>query len=312
MGKFCKCTNGGVNLGQAKCDKGLASWNKVLFKHRLDADGTPASIDFSGAAGTFDAAFWGALTGANPMQNRYLVSKEIDDFEFEHQTREVKETANGVEYKVRDGNIHISANIYNASPELYQRYKELECGRWGFLPVDDNMALGGSLNEADQSMSLIPINSVSVRYANTQNSGEVNHLIIEFRIPHTFDWGSVRLFQPNIEAGDMDLMDLMPTVPLGANTIVAADASDEVTINITENASQFLSGAPTSGIPFTGLVAANFTVTRNGAPVVVASATQTTFGTYELTLASANATNDVLVISASVSGFELAAVTITV
>jgi hypothetical protein len=312
MGKFCECSQGGKNLGQANCDAVLASWHKNLFKQRLDADGTPASIDFSGATGTFNPLFWGNLTGANPMQNRYLVSKPIDDFEFEMQERENVETANGVQYTVRDGNIHVMYHIFVASTELYQRYKALECGNWGIMIVDDNGRLAGDLDESNQSMSLIPINSVSVRYANTANSGTVSHLIVEFRIPHTFDWGSVRLFQPNIAAGDMDLMDLMPTVPLGANTIVATDASDEVTINITENASQFLSGAPTSGIPFTGLVNTNFTVLRNGSPVVVSSVTQTTFGTYELTLATANASNDVLVISASVQGFELAPVTVVV
>jgi hypothetical protein len=313
MGKFCECTQGGANLGQANCDAVLASVDKMLFKARLNADGSIPAIDFSGAAGSFDAPFWATHLQATPLANRYLVGAGVDDYEFEMNDREVVETANAVEYKVRDGHIQVTYNVFGAvgaSISLYNRYKQLECGNWGINPIDDKGQLAGVLDGTD--MRLIPINSVQVKYGAQQNTGQVAHVMITFRIPHTFDWGSVRLFQPNVSAGDLNLSEIMPIVPLNLSGIAATDSSADVDVTVFQEATQISSGNGQAGIPMVGLIPSNFVVTRNGSPVVVSSVTETADGVYEITLATSNTTGDVLTVQVVAQGFESSVSTITV
>lgn len=310
MGKFCDCTAGGANLGQANCDAVLGSVNKMLFKQRLNANGTIPFIDFSGDAGDFDAAFWATYLQANPMQNRYIVGADVDDYEFDMQDQETQETANKVAYKIRDGYTQVTYNVFGAkgaSLSLFNRYKQLECGSWGINPIDDMGQIAGAVS--GDEMRLIPINSAQVKYGAQQNSGQVAHVMITFRVPHTFDFGTVRLFQPNVTAGDLDLLEVAPIVPLKAFDIAAADASADVDITVFQESTQLISGNTTTGQPQVGMVAANFTVLRNGSPIVVSSLVETADGVYTLTLASVNSTLDVLEISAVQTGFELAAVT---
>jgi hypothetical protein len=273
----------------------------------LNADGSIPAIDFDPTNAPFDAAYLATYLQATPLQNRYIVGAGVDDYEFEMNDREVVETANAVEYKVRDGHIQVTYNIFGAtgaSISLYNRYKQLECGNWGINPIDDKGQLAGVLDGTD--MKLIPINSVQVKYGAQQNTGQVAHVMITFRIPHTFDWGSVRLFQPDVAAGDMDLSEVMPIVPLNLSGIAATDSSADVDVTVFQEATQFNSGNAQAGIPMVGLIPANFVVTRNGSPVVVSSVSETADGVYEITLASANSTADVLTIQVVATGFESA------
>jgi hypothetical protein len=313
MGKFCECTSGAKNLGQANCDAVLASIDKMLFKQRLNADGSIPAIDFAPANAPFNAAFWATYLQATPLQNRWIVGAGVDDYEFEMNDREVVETANAVEYKVRDGHTQVTYNVFGAvgaSISLYNRYKQLECGNWGMNPIDDKGQLAGVLDGTD--MKLIPINSVQVKYGAQQNTGQVAHVMITFRIPHTFDWGSVRLFQPDVAAGDLDLSEVAPIVPLNLSGIAAADASADVDVVVFQEATQISSGNGQAGIPMVGLIPANFVVTRNGSPVVVSSVTENADGDYTITLATANTTGDVLTVQVVAQGFESSVSTITV
>jgi len=313
MGNFCDCTSGAKNLGQANCDAVLASIDKILFKQRLNADGSIPAIDFAPANAPFNAAYLATYLQATPMRNRYIVAANVDDYEFEMNDREVVETANSREYKVRDGHIQVTYNVYGAvgsSISLYSRYKQLECGEWGINPIDDKGQLAGVLDGTD--MKLIPINSVQVKYGAQQNSGQVAHVMITFRIPHTFDWGSVRLFQPDVEAGDLNLSEIMPIVPLNLSGIAATDSSADVDVVVFQEATQISSGNGQAGIPMVGLIPANFVVTRNGSPVVVSSVTENADGDYTITLATANTTGDVLTVQVVAQGFESSVSTITV
>jgi ketosteroid isomerase-like protein len=305
MANICDCTTGAKNLGQANCDAVLASMNRVLFKQRLNADGSVPVIDFSGAVGTHDATWWETYLQATPLVNRYIVGTDVDDFEFEMQDRETLETANKVEYTIHDGHIEVSYNVFGAkgaSIDLYDRYKQLECGKWGINIIDDAGQLAGSMNGTD--MGLIPINSVQVKYGAQANSGTIAHVMISFRIPFTFNWGSVKLFQPNVAEGDLDLLEVMPIVPLVLNITNATDASADVDVTVFQSGSGFASGAGQSGQPQIALTAANFTVTVDGVSATVATATETADGVYTLTLAAPVATGNVIQAQAVATGFE--------
>jgi len=305
MANICDCTTGAKNLGQANCDAVLASMNRVLFKQRLNADGSIPVIDFSGAAGTHTPAFWQDYLQATPLVNRYIVGTDVDDFEFEMQDREVLETANKVEYTIHDGHIEVKYNVFGAkgaSIDLFDRYKQLECGKWGINIIDDAGQLAGPMSGKD--MGLITINSVQVKYGAQANSGTIAHVMIMFRIPFTFNWGSVKLFQPNVAAGDLDLLEVMPIVPLNLEITNATDGSADVDVTVFQSGSGFASGAGQSGQPQNALTDANFTVTVDGAAVVVASVMDVADGVYTLTLAAAVATGNVIQVQAVAQGFE--------
>jgi hypothetical protein len=315
MGKFCDCAVGGALLGQANCDAWMRSWNRPIFKKRLDSDGSVAKVDLSGVEGDFDVQFWATLTGANPLDNRYIVGGLIDDLALEMQAAEVVETANKRTFTVHNGYTQVTWHVFGegqdgASMDLFSRYKTLECGDWGILPIDDNGALAGDLTGTD--MKPLPIDSVQVRKGFSMNSGTVAHVIVEFRIPHTFDWSNVKMFVPNVGAGDLDLLDLRPTVPLVDKNILTANASEFVTFTLFKSAAKFSSGNVAAGIPYLGLQQSQLTATVNGGAVSVVDLVESGGGTYVAELASPLAVNDVLILKVVTPGYELLPVTHTV
>jgi hypothetical protein len=316
MGKFCDCAVGGALLGQANCDAWMRSWNRPIFKKILDSDGSPAKLDLSGAAGTFDQTFWDNLTSAVPLfDNRYIVGGLIDDLALEMQAAEVVETANKRTFTVHDGYTQVTWHVFGegqdgASIDLFARYKTLECGEWGLLPIDDNGALAGNLKGTD--MKPLPIDSVQVRKGFSMNSGTVAHVIVEFRIPHTFDWSNVKMFVPNVEAGDLDLLDLRPTVPLVANNIVTSNGSEFVTFTLFKSAAKFSAGNVAAGIPYLGLQQGQTQAQINGSGVAVVDLVESGGGTYVAELATPLTTGDVLTLKVAIAGYELLPVNHTV
>lgn len=303
MGKICECNAGGKNLGQANCDAILASWNKALFKERINADGSVAEIDFS--SGPFNQAFWDTYLQASPMRNRYILGDAIDNFEFEMNERESLETANAVEYKIRDGHIDITYHVFGtkgASIKLFSKYKALECLTLGINVIDDKGQVAGPVDAAEEKMRLIPIDSLQVRYGATQNSGELAHVIVEFRIPHTFDWGSVRIFQPG--AADISPLELRPIVDVNGSLAVAAGTT--ITATLSQDATQL------GGQPFVGLGLANFTATVNGSPETLVAVVETADGVYSITTTSTLVSTDVVTLDLVAQGFEMPTLTETV
>jgi hypothetical protein len=303
MGKICECNAGGKNLGQANCDAILASWNKALFKERINADGSVAEIDFS--SGPFNQSFWDTYLQASPMRNRYILGDAIDNFEFEMNERESLETANAVEYKIRDGHIDITYHVFGtkgASIKLFSKYKALECLTLGINVIDDKGQVAGPVDAAEEKMRLIPIDSLEVRYGATQNSGELAHVIVTFRIPHTFDWGSVRIFQP--EAADISPLELRPIVDVNGSLAVAAGTT--ITATLSQDATQL------GGQPLVGLGLANFTATVNGSSETLVAVSETADGVYSITTTTTLVSTDVVTLDLVAQGFEMPTLTETV
>lgn len=301
MGKICECNTGGKNLGQANCDAILTSWNKALFKERLNSNGDVAAIDFS--SGPFNAAFWATYLQASPMRNRYILGDSIDNFDFEMNEREALETANAVSYKIRDGHIDVTYNVFGvkgASIKLFEKYKALECLSLGVNVIDDNGQVAGPV-EGDE-MGLIPIDSLQVRYGATKNSGDLAHIIVTFRIPHTFKWESVRLFQAG--ASDINPIDLRPIVDV--NGSLAAAAGTTITATLSQEATQL------GGQPLVGLGLANFTATVNGSPETLVAVSETANGVYSITTTTTLVSADVVTLSLVAAGFEMPVISATV
>jgi hypothetical protein len=305
MGKICECTAGGNNLGQAVCDAVLQSWNKTLFKERLNANGTIPKLAFTTTVGAKDLAFWNTYLQASPFRNRYILGDGIDDFEFEHNEREAVETANAVSYKVRDGHIDVTYNVFGskgASTKLYSKYKALECLNLGINIIDDAGQVAGPVDSADD-MLLIPIDSLQVRYGAQQNSGQIAHIIVEFRIPFTFDWGSVRIFQYD-KSTDINPLDLRPIVDVNGTLTASAGTTIEATLK--------LDSSQIGGHPLVGLGLANFTATLNGSSETLVAVTETADGVYSITTTSTLASSDVVALTLVASGFEMPVITATV
>lgn len=304
MAKFCECTAGGENLGQSVCDAILASANKMLFKEKLNADGTAAGIDFS--TSPFDLTAWNTYLQATPMKNRYLLGDGVDDYSFEMNEREAVETANAVSYKVRDGHIDVTYNIFGtkgASTKLFQKYKALECLNLGINIIDDKGQVAGV--EDGDNLRLIPIDSMQVRYGAQLNSGQIAHVIVTFRIPHTFDFGTVRLYQAG--TADYSPLDLRPIVDLEgefATTPANTDTTLDVKIGIPSSKFGF--------DPYTGLATSNFTVTADGTPNVVTAVSETADGEYTLTLTSAVSTGEVIAVALDVTNYEMTPFSVTI
>jgi hypothetical protein len=207
----------------------------------------------------------------------------------------------------------VEFNVYGspngASISAFRRYKALmECGQVGVMFIDDCGALVGKYNNGANTLGLIPINSVQVLPMPSLNSGQVAHINVKFRIPHTFNHGSLTAFIPDVAAGDLDLSTVSPIVPLKITNIAAADASDIVTFNVFAEATQVNAGNTQTGLPQLGVIAANVTFTRNGAPVVVSALTDLADGNYSATLASDNTTGDELTVQVVQVGYESPAV----
>jgi hypothetical protein len=304
MARFCVCTAGGENLGQSVCDAILMSANKMLFKEKLNADGSVAGIDFS--TSPFNQSAWDAYLQATPLKNRYLLGDGVDDYSFEMNEREAVETANAVSYKVRDGHIDVTYNIFGtrgASTRLFQKYKALECLNLGINIIDDKGQVAGV--EDGNNLRLIPIDSLQVRYGAQQNSGQIAHVIVTFRIPHTFDFGTVRLYQAG--TADVNPLDLRPIINLEgefATTPVALDTTLDVKIGV--------DSAKFGFDPYVGMGVSNFTVTVDGSPNVVTAVAETADGRYTLTLTSALSSAEVVVVNAVLSGYEMSPLTDTI
>ena len=297
MGTICECGSGGMNLGQANCDAVLKSFNKMLFKDRTNADGSVAGIDFASGNAPFDQSFWNDYLQATPMKDRYILGDSVDDFEFTQNEREALETANAVEYKVRDGHIDVMYHVFGtkgASLSLYNKYKALECLSLGVNVIDDDGQVAGPMD--GDVMRVIPINSMQVRYGAQMNSGEIAHIIVQFRIPHTFDWGSVKLFQAG--SADINPLELMPIVDV-TGTLGALSAGNTADVTVTQNATQI------GGIPMVGLVDTNFTVAINGTPDTVTGVNETADGEYTLTIDTATVSTDVVTVNLVAQGFEM-------
>jgi hypothetical protein len=317
MGNCLSCRVGGTYLGQDNADYVIKSIDKLVIKSITNADGSVPSIPLSGAAGTYNDLFWQALFQAANPKNRYFVTGNVDDYDQVPQDHEWVDTANAIQYKVRDGHIEVEFNVYGspngASISAFRRYKALmECGQVGVMFIDDCGALVGKYNNGANTLGLIPINSVQVLPMPSLNSGQVAHINVKFRIPHTFNYGSLTAFIPDVAAGDLDLSTVSPIVPLKVTNIAAADASDVVTFNVFAEATQVNAGSTQTGVPQLGVIAANVTVTRNGAPVVVSALTDLADGNYSATLASDNTTGDELTVQVVQVGYESPQVPYTV
>jgi hypothetical protein len=311
----CKCTSSGMPLGQAPLDSVIKDFKKILFKEKLNADGSIPFLDMSGAAGSYDAPYWATyLQAANP-QDRYFVTGYIDDVTPETQDGEYLETSNKVEFQITPEYIQVTMKVFGSegvgsSTDLMRRYERLLCLDLGINIIDGCDHLVGQFD--DDKMKLIPINSMKIKPMPAVKGESIAHIEVSFRIPPTFRWSNVDVFVPNEEAGDLSLSELRAVVPLNLVSVTTTDASADVDVTIYQSTSTYASGQTQVGTPHVSLVAGDFTVTVNGAPVVVSSLVNNMDGTYTLTLASALATADVVVISATQAGYELAPVTTVV
>jgi hypothetical protein len=317
MGNCLTCKLQGTNLGQDAADYVIRSIDKLVIKAELNANGSVPFIPLSGAAGSYNSSFWQTYFQAQNLKNRYFVTGNIDDYANTPQEHEFVETANAIQYKARDGFTEVEFNVFGspkgASISAFRRYKALmECGQVGVMMIDDCGALVGAHDTSANTLKLIPIDSVQVLPMPTLNSGQVAHINVKFRIPHYFDHGTLTAFIPNTTAGDLDLSTVSPIVPLKVTNIAAADASDVVTFNVFAEATQVNAGNSQAGLPQVGVIAANVTVTRNGAPVVVSALTDLADGNYSATLASNNTTGDDLTVQVVQPGYESPAVPYTV
>ena len=295
MGTLCKCTSGGNNLGQSPCDPILRSVNAFLFKEIINVDGTIPSIDFTPSP--FNEAAWEVYTKASPLRNRYLLGVGVDDYEWEQQEAEVVESANKIERLVMDGFTQITLNIYNASFKQYEKFKALECLKLGINPIDDAGQVAG-VDLGDKKLGLIPIDSFRVRKQATQNSGVASHLVITFRIPHTFNLGSIRLWQPASE--DFSPLQLLPIADVEVTDLAATNASAIVTFKVGFDSSRF------GFDPFVGLAKENVTITVDGVAATIDELTETADGEYAAELSSPVATGEVVSATAiTARGFEL-------
>lgn len=296
MGK-CKCLAGGSNLGKSNCDPILQSANRFLFKERVNADGSTPLIDFSPSP--FQESDWETYTQATPLRNRYLLAVNVDDYEAEQSEAEEVETANAVNYKVRDGVTEVTYHLYDATFKQYSKFKSLECLNLGINIVDDAGQVAGKY-VSDDELGLITIDSFRVRKQMTTNSGNVSHLIITFRIPHTFNLGEIAIYKP--ADADFSALDLLAISDLIASNLDATDASAIVTVNVGNDST--LLGFD----PYIGLIDTNFTITVDGTPATIVDVTETADGEYSIELNAAVATGEVVSLTAiDVNGAELLA-----
>lgn len=296
MGK-CKCLAGGSNLGKSNCDPILQSANRFLFKERVNADGSIPLIDFSPSP--FQESDWETYTQATPLRNRYLLAVNVDDYEAEQSEAEEVETANAVNYKVREGVTEVTYHLYDATFKQYIKFKSLECLNLGINIVDDAGQVAGKY-ASETELGLIPIDSFRVRKQMTTNSGNVAHLIITFRIPHTFNLGDIAIYKP--EDVDYSALDLLAISDLIATDLVATATSAIVTVNIGNDST--LLGFD----PYIGLVSANFDFTVDGTPATIVDVTETANGEYSIEFNAAVAAAEVVtLVSIDVNGAELLA-----
>lgn len=296
MGK-CKCLAGGSNLGKSNCDPILQSANRFLFKERVNADGSIPLIDFSPSP--FQESDWETYTQATPLRNRYLLAVNVDDYEAEQSEAEEVETANAVNYKVREGVTEVTYHLYDATFKQYSKFKSLECLNLGINIVDDAGQVAGKY-ASETELGLIPIDSFRVRKQMTTNSGNVAHLIITFRIPHTFNLGDIAIYKP--EDVDYSALDLLAISDLIATDLVATATSAIVTVNIGNDST--LLGFD----PYIGLVSANFDFTVDGTPATIVDVTETANGEYSIEFNAAVAAAEVVtLVSIDVNGAELLA-----
>lgn len=294
MGK-CKCLSGGSNLGKSTCDPILQSANRFLFKERVNADGSIPAIDFSPSP--FTESDWETHTQATPLRNRYLLATNVDDYSWDNTEAEEVETANAVNYKVRDGHTEVTYNLYDATFKQYDKFKALECLKLGINIVDDAGQVAGKYL-TDDTLGLIPIDSFRVRKQATANSGQIAHLVITFRIPHTFDLGSIAIYKP--ADADYSALDLLAISDLIASDLVATALSAVITVNIGNDST--LLGFD----PYVGLVNTNFNITVDGTPATISTVTETADGEYSIELSTAVASGEVVsVASIDVNGAEL-------
>lgn len=294
MGK-CKCLSGGSNLGKSTCDPILQSANRFLFKERVNSDGSAPIIDFSPSP--FTESEWETYTQATPLRNRYLLATNVDDYSWDNTESEEVETANSVNYKVRDGHTEVTYNLYEATFKQYDKFKSLECLNLGINIVDDAGQVAGKY-VSDDELGIIPIDSFRVRKQATSNSGQIAHLIITFRIPHTFNLGDIAIYKPAND--DFSALDLLPISDLIATDLVATDASEIVTVNVGNDST--LLGFD----PYIGLVDTNFVITVDGTTATIVDVTETADGEYSIELSTAVSAGEVVSLTEiNVNGAEL-------
>ena len=291
----CNCDSGLFNLQSADCLAKPSIIRKFAFVEYYKSDGTVNGIDLNSAFG--ETEIDALLAQTNPKL-RWFLSDEISNFVTERADPNT-ETIDNVNYILSQGIRTMSGDFLASSTELAKKINSNNCVTMGVFLIDDNNQIAG-IHSRDGFLD--PIKLEKNAFGKVVFATESNI----FKVSYSSTWGK------NVLDGNLKVLATSVEFDSKKGLIdVSSSATSAAVTSLT--ASYAINNGSANGIPLTGLVSGDFTVYNEtaDASVTITTAVEDPDGTYLLSFTAQTAA-DVLRVSATKAGFDIATVKVTV
>jgi hypothetical protein len=288
----CKCGVGLSNTGTA-CTPIMQVAKKVILVPYFNDDGEINSIDLTG--GPFNAAYFSALVNHADNSQRWFPLPELKNVIDERAENRTETFEDGSSVFISEGDRSFTGILVKGTPKLKGKIEAARCVEVGVYIVDKNGNLIG-VHDEDNDL-LLPIKldeaSVSARLMKTTDT-TIQKLELKFNF-HSDEKDELLAM---IACDELDYNVLLLKGLLDIHAVYSDISTTGFTVKLNTEY-----GTPLSPVVDEGLVAGDFALYNDtdSANVVVATATESAPGTYDITFL-AQSSADVLFLTPSKDG----------
>lgn len=297
MAVGCECTAGLSNTGRPGCVSIFSVTSSMILVPLVANDGTKNGIDLNAAL-----PVWSDLINEADPSKRWFPLPSFENVELPKADSQFEEANSGRMAFLRQGKRSFSGELWaeDSTPTFLGKLVKSRCVDFGIYIVDVNGNLIGS--EVDGYLYPIPVDNPSwdPRFMFATDS-TIQKIMLGFDFDRLFDESTMYMITPDEAGIDFTtLSGLIDVLFSNVNGIVASVSFD----------AKLAYGTALNKLPFTGAVAADFTITNvtTGLPIGILSVDESPAGSgsYLITYAVVDqpAVNDVVKVEISKTGYD--------
>lgn len=293
----CKNKNGLYNLQPAGCIVTPGIVQMFIFVPYYKADGSINGIDLTSS---LNEVAIDALINQTDKNLRWYVTDKVSNFVTERADPNT-ESIDGVEYIISEGVRTMSGDFLSSSAVLAKELNNNSASEMGVYLVDKANGLTGIIED---KVNLNPIKLERNSFGKIVFATESN----VFKVSYSSTWSRL------VTDGDVRTLtyDEHQTNLLDKKGLIDVESKEVVVTTTTVDVDIFIENGDAKGIPFTGLLLADFTMTNltTSLAVVPSAVVEVSDGHYEFTFTAQTAL-DLGQIDAVKAGFEFAPINFT-
>jgi len=288
--KGCNCSSGLGNTGVANCVPLQSVTSKLVLVPLKKTDGTINFIDMTApfikwnATAYTDAQLLCELSDTN---TRWFPLPNFENVEMPKEDSLFEEASSGRKVFLRSGKRGFMGELWadDSSPALLKEIQNARCVDFGVFIVDVNGSLVGLRSEDGTKLYPIKVDNASwdaqMVFATDTTTQKIK---VSFDFDRNIDEGLLYMITEDENTGTsfLSLEGLQSVNP----SIATLTAGTSITVQVAGNF-----GTAYSPQLITGLLLADFTATKNSAPLTISAVTETIPGTYTLTVPALVSTN---------------------